>query len=375
MYHIIVVGAVYADVILHLESFPDEDSKTRVKAVEHRRGGNGSNSLSVLSQLQSLTPSGADLQLQMAASFAGVRPSYQRPGNTSVSCPDSDTSPAADLLQRGVSLTHSHFYGDAYRQPTAWILATSASRTILNENMLPDYTASDFRSSVIPAIRSMLAGGSSSDGESRKLQFPSQLSRVWVHFEGRCVDEIQGMITSLISLRKELGFGMEHLCISVEFEKPGRPGLARLLSLADVCFLSKPWVMSEYNPNKDNATKNKVAEHILDPCAYLIEISRDVCKPGARLFATWGEKGAYFSEAGSDGSVIHISAPDIIPIDTIGAGDTFVAGIIFGIGCMRLTARQATTFATCLASSKCAQIGFDGLLDSAADSLKSVVID
>ncbi|KAH9271531.1 hypothetical protein BASA83_006386 [Batrachochytrium salamandrivorans] len=326
MYHIIVVGAVYADVILHLESFPDEDSKTRVKAVEHRRGGNGSNSLSVLSQLQSLTPSGADLQLQMAASFAGVRPSYQRPGNTSVSCPDSDTSPAADLLQRGVSLTHSHFYGDAYRQPTAWILATSASRTILNENMLPDYTASDFRSSVIPAIRSMLAGGSSSDGESRKLQFPSQLSRVWVHFEGRCVDEIQGMITSLISLRKELGFGMEHLCISVEFEKPGRPGLARLLSLADVCFLSKPW-------------------------------------------------GAYFSEAGSDGSVIHISAPDIIPIDTIGAGDTFVAGIIFGIGCMRLTARQATTFATCLASSKCAQIGFDGLLDSAADSLKSVVID
>ncbi|KAJ1339934.1 hypothetical protein BSLG_005469 [Batrachochytrium salamandrivorans] len=350
MYHIIVVGAVYADVILHLESFPDEDSKTRVKAVEHRRGGNGSNSLSVLSQLQSLTPSGADLQLQMAASFAGVRPSYQRPGNTSVSCSDSDTSPAADLLQRGVSLTHSHFYGDAYRQPTAWILATSASRTILNENMLPDYTASDFRSSVIPAIRSMLAGG-------------------------RCVDEIQGMITSLISLRKELGFGMEHLCISVEFEKPGRPGLARLLSLADVCFLSKPWVMSEYNPNKDNDTKNKVAEHILDPCAYLIEISRDVCKPGARLFATWGEKGAYFSEAGSDGSVIHISAPDIIPIDTIGAGDTFVAGIIFGIGCMRLTARQATTFATCLASSKCAQIGFDGLLDSAADSLRSVVID
>jgi len=48
---ILIVGGLYSDTILHVPSFPKEDSKQIASKVETRRGGNAANTITVLGQL------------------------------------------------------------------------------------------------------------------------------------------------------------------------------------------------------------------------------------------------------------------------------------------------------------------------------------
>ncbi|KAI8930160.1 Ribokinase-like protein [Entophlyctis helioformis] len=328
--NIFVVGAIYQDVILHVDEFPEEDSKTRAK----RQGGN---TLDVLSQLRPLHPH--PMHLAMVASLAGTDP-------TSTS-PSTATDVTRDLAARNISLSHSVFHGCSVRQPTAWIISTPATRTILNENSLPDLTAAAFGASALPAIRMALERG----------------ERVWVHFEGRSVAEIRGMVAALGDLRSAGNAGdAGRLTVSVEFEKLGRPDLESLLPVADVAFFSKAWVAGNAAHQRDGSEMD-ASDHACGE--YLRSVGKAQCRAGAHLFATWGEHGAFHVQAGQD-AVTHLPSPPVHAVDTIGAGDTFVAGVLFGMGCAQQSPVVAGNFATQLASAKCGQNGFGGILPSAS---------
>ncbi|KAI9249877.1 Ribokinase-like protein [Sporodiniella umbellata] len=81
------------------------------------------------------------------------------------------------------------------------------------------------------------------------------------------------------------------------------------------------------------------------------------CKKDAILLCTWGENGATCLNGKKS---FHAPALRIKPVDNVGAGDTFVAGIIFCIS-QGHTLQTALKFACELASKKVAQYGFINL--------------
>lgn len=79
---------------------------------------------------------------------------------------------------------------------------------------------------------------------------------------------------------------------------------------------------------------------------------------------TWGEKGAFALD--SENKVIHAEADKVDHlVDSVGAGDTFIAGVILGLLQPCRDKKQAFAVALrlgCqLASRKVAQTGFQGL--------------
>ncbi|TPX45149.1 hypothetical protein SeLEV6574_g04051 [Synchytrium endobioticum] len=323
-----IVGAVYQDFILHVDRYPFEDEKLRANHVTKRRGGNGGNTLCVLDQFRRVKANNdqeVEVALEFVGTFAGERETAEK------------TSPVVmDLLKRkGISLSHSIFRGLQYETPTAWIIATPESRTIVNYNELPDLTSSEFIERLGPVLDSPSAIGG---------------YKVWFHFEGRNPAECETMIKWLHKYRSE------HISlsiyVSVEFEKPNQPELEdRLLPLADVAFFSR--IYAE-------------AGGFADAPAGFLENIRRKAKPSAILYVLWGSGGAYGlvngSEQESAPTSFHTPAlPIQKAVDTIGAGDTFIAGVILGLAGKDASAEESAVMGCALAGTKCAQVGFDGL--------------
>ena len=87
---------------------------------------------------------------------------------------------------------------------------------------------------------------------------------------------------------------------------------------------------------------------------------RNKIKPGATIVCAWGEKGA--DGAGPDGDVKHSDAyPPEKLVDTLGAGDTFVAAAIYSL-IKESSVEDALIFACRLAGFKCGMTGNDGLV-------------
>ncbi|KAI8821894.1 Ribokinase-like protein [Chytriomyces cf. hyalinus JEL632] len=339
-----VSGACYQDVILRVDSYPQEDAKVRAQSVEKRRGGNGANVLQVLSQFQPRSIeqrrrstgttidstemkqlfTNHSLETHLIAVLAGV---------DSLENVDLETSFIINDLRTNtplVSLAHCVFRGAGYSEPTAWIVATGASRTIINHTTLPELTAAEFKTGMAPVLDQNFNDANVGDAS------PSSL---WFHFEGRNVSEMEQMVDWLIDFT-----------ISVEFEKPNRPGLDNLLAKADLLFFSKWYAEGRGFPNA--------------PTGFLDNIRRE-CKQGAILFLTWSEQGCFFlvNDLKRPAQTHHVPAPQIFPVDTIGAGDTFAAGILYSMGLQKWDTRRACEFSVRLATAKCAQVGFDGLAD------------
>jgi ketohexokinase len=156
----------------------------------------------------------------------------------------------------------------------------------------------------------------------------------WLHFEGRNIDALAHMLTHA---RKAL----TDQPVSLEIEKP-RPGIETLFPLVDVIMFSRTYV-----EHRGHAT----------PEDFLIAVREHI--PDTLLTVTWGEAGAWGMNR--DGELSHSEAhrPPAV-VDTIGAGDTFNAGLIDALaGGMPLA--QALRDATRLAGRKVGMAGFEGL--------------
>ncbi|KAL4988230.1 Ribokinase-like protein [Aspergillus falconensis] len=217
-----------------------------------------------------------------------------------------------DAFEPQVSLSHC-IYRQEFEEPaSSYIIKSQASgsRTIVNYNELPEMRLEEF------------------------IQIAEKLGTKaeWYHFEGRIPD-----VT--LSCMRYIREYYPSIKVSVEVEKPGREGLQELAQEADVVFYSKT-----------------------EDC---IQKQSSLMRNPTFLCCTWGQDGAAALEP-TAANVMY--RPAYTPegfqvVDTIGAGDTFIAGMLYGLIVKgdAWDLSQKLRMANRLAGTKVAQEGFSNL--------------
>ncbi|KAJ9655325.1 hypothetical protein H2198_005780 [Neophaeococcomyces mojaviensis] len=338
--HFVAVGACAIDTILTVPFFPSQDSKLRATSLTKRRGGNGPNTLEVLQQLvqyeavrhdrrrastsplpptQALSvptlsliaplPAKDSLSVQfMKSSFdlmpVSTRHIAEHSGETVITTP-------------GPEIDFSHcLHREEHLEPvSSYIISDSStsSRTIVNYNALQEMTYLEFTKITDSILQSSL-DGLSPEPNVEEVQF-------WFHFEGRIPDVTLQCVKHLRSVVEQAQRRNVDLRISVELEKPGREGLQELAEQADVVFYSRSWAEHEGYNSAEECIRQQ-AQRLKTSTANI---------PDRILICTWGASGACATIARSS-DVIHSPAykePAKQIVDTTGAGDTFIAGMLF----------------------------------------------
>lgn len=215
-----------------------------------------------------------------------------------------------DLQDHGVDISPCRLLsGGSVPVSSVLVSAETGSRSITHYRDLPEYGYADFAALDLQPFD-------------------------WLHFEGRNVAATRHMLERV----RASGSGVT---CSLEVEKP-RAGIEDLFAYVDVLLVSEAY---------------STARGFADPQALLRSLQA-YC-PQADLYCTRGAAGALALDR--SGRVFR--HPAVAPprvIDTLGAGDTFNAGIISGYLAGLDTA--ATLARACrLAGRKCGQRGFDGL--------------
>ncbi|OAD08047.1 hypothetical protein MUCCIDRAFT_131707, partial [Mucor lusitanicus CBS 277.49] len=319
---VLIVGQVYQDTIMTVDYYPGEDTKVRSSHTQQRRGGNCVNTAEVLAQFPKMNP--------FIMSAVHLKSIFMQLDFNSLLY----SNLLAQLESKGVK-TSSCFYRKS-PTPSCYIIQCkdTGSRTIISSNTTQDITKDEFARKV----------EMSSITKTMSFEFDARPAYSWVHFEGRNVYETAAQIDWLEAKAKREGWRNE-LTISVELEKPDRPHIDILLTRGDVVFFSKLYAEKRGYDEATDFLKDFQAR----------------CKPGAILFCTWGAQGATCL---FKGEILHSSAlAQAQVVDTVGAGDTFIAGVIY---CMSRGHTLLTTlkFSCEMASRKVSRSGFDGLADT-----------
>lgn len=194
------------------------------------------------------------------------------------------------------------------RPPTSSIYLSGSGRTIVHYRDLPELTADQFSAVDIALFD-------------------------WIHFEGRNVPELLKMFERVRRERPELPFSME-------LEKP-RDGIEAVMHWPALLLCSQGY-----------------ARHCGydTPDGFLQWLS--LTAPQAEILVAWGDAGAYGMDSAN--GLVHSPAfpASGAMIDTLGAGDTFNAGLINAR--LKGEGLQAALNAACkLAGAKCGVEGFD----------------
>ncbi|TGJ86175.1 hypothetical protein E0Z10_g2602 [Xylaria hypoxylon] len=331
---LVCVGACYLDTILRQVSFPkrwkkhglakmaaDEDSKLRASNLQVRRGGNCPNTLEVLQQL---------LRQEQGARLGGrVIPHL-------VTCLPSRNAPATVRIiesfgvDTSIDFSQCIFRDENEEPASSYIIRSSAtgSRTLVNYNNLAEMSFDEF-----------VAAAESLGSED-----------AWFHFE------VRKPIDQPFSMK---GFSKAQRSKACTGSNPGddvavHPMAEAVkaqdeMAEADVVFFSRSWAESKLYTSAEQCLHAQSAK----------------ARRGSRLFCTWGSQGAACSSP--DGATVSCLATQpgqmIRVIDTVGAGDTFIAGILFGFlhHDYDWDSMAKLSFAVQLATCKVQQEGFNDL--------------
>lgn len=212
MPRVLAIGIATVDIILQVNEYPAEDSEVRATAQRIARGGNATNTLTVLSQLGH------------ECSWAGMLAEDVHADRI-----------RADLAEYRVDLRHCRRQPQGMN-PTSYILVSraNASRTIVHCRDLPEYGYEDFATIDLAGFD-------------------------WLHFEGRNVAQTRRMLERARQLAPRLQ-------VSVEIEKP-RPDIETLLPEADHVLFSRAYARTR---GWDDASAFLTAMHLGAPHAELL---------------------------------------------------------------------------------------------------------
>ncbi len=157
----------------------------------------------------------------------------------------------------------------------------------------------------------------------------------WLHFEGRNLDALGGML----NIAKTF---LSHQPISIELEKP-RDGLDALLGQVNIIFTGAAYAQSLGLSQADQ-----------------LIVHLQSLAPQATIICSWGSEGAWYAAPGAKPSLQATQAL-AKPLDTLGAGDTFIAATIDALIAQKPLA-EAVAAGNQLARRKCQQLGLDNLL-------------
>lgn len=271
------------------------------RSVEYRwqRGGNASNTCTVLSQLGSTCEFFGTLSAEEHLSFL-----------------------QNDMKKYGIDFSHCPMVENiGCPTSTVTLSLSSGSRTILHHNPnLPELTLNNFE-------RLHLGDYS------------------WIHFEGRNLNEVLSMMQCVENYNSMLNYSQDTnsketdiaqvpITISVELERP-KQELLDLLPYVDVAFISKEFAQSRGYDNMSETLKN---------------ISEDA-KSGATVICAWADRGAM---AKTPDNII-VQSPAFPPqkiVDTLGAGDTFNAAVLHFLNKAKLEFNQRRRSLECSCSEK-----------------------
>ncbi|XP_074657225.1 uncharacterized protein LOC141910388 [Tubulanus polymorphus] len=288
---------LYLRVLSVAQEYPDEDKSLRASEIKIVRGGNASNNCTVWSLLGEKCEYFGTIATSAETSFI-----------------------IEDFHKYGIVCDNCVYHENCqFPLSIGMISSDTGSRTIVHSNRtLPEVTHAEFKS------RIDLASGRYS----------------WIHFEGRpAEEEISHMLKSIDEFNRTQP-DEKRITTSVELEKT-RHKLGMVLDKADFVFISKEHAAFRGYQTADEAIDG-FAEQIRD---------------GACLVCPWGDQGAYCVD--SDGRRFRVAAhkPEKL-VDTLGAGDTFVAATISRLH-RGQSFHQAVTFGCHVAGFKCGIVGFD----------------
>lgn len=232
--------------------------------------------------------------------------------HSSLLCPFADDA-AADFIQaelRAQQIDISHCPSQpASATPTSYITLGRAtgSRSIVHYRRLDELDAQQFAQLPLPDYD-------------------------WCHFEARNCGQLLDMLQQCKAAKRP---------VSLELEKP-RDALEPLLPLADVLLISRPFAES-----RGFSTAEQCLQHFSQRFADTI------------ISCSWGDQGAWLYDKQQ---IMHQAAfPVAQLVDSLGAGDTYNAGLISQLA-QKIAPAKALAFACELAANKCTQHGFTDLM-------------
>jgi len=337
-------GNLCVDNVLTLTSYPKEDGSERAKAARKSVGGNAGNSMRVLAQL---------LNKGSCASIVAPVPRFSDP----------DTTFATMILENyGVDTSLLvEAGGDAL--PSSFILSSeeTGSRTIVStRNSCPELSIPDFTK----VLRSTFETDA-----IKEFGCPS-----WCHLECRQQPEI--ILQMAREWCKETAVQSMELPLSLEVEKPSLNPVALppLLAMCNFVLFSQPFVEANHGfffaqtgdqtPTEENAEEWE--GHMAMRCLRAILANVGVASLDAIWICTWGKHGAFGLQTASRKGFYEPSHKQAAVIDSVGAGDTFLATCLHEL--LGGSDIRRTLYSACaVAGQKVAQVGYDNLRSALPD--------
>lgn len=307
-YCILCIGYCVFDIVHTCDEYPKEDTKKYSFSCHWQRGGNCSNMCTVLRQLD-----GNCEFLGMTSSspgFAMLLQDCKNRGIITKNCPSTPQEPPLSTI----------------------VLSTSTgSRTIIHsDNNYPILTYEDFR----------------------KLDLNKY---TWINIEAKNPEETLKMLCAICTFNnknsncsKDGQGGERKITTSLDLERI-KPELISLGEYVDYVVMGKDLA-------KHMGWKTPYAA--VQGLRGLLKTQEIVNYRKPNIIAPWAEKGAAYLSSNDEYELLPADPPEEI-LDTLGAGDTFNAALIYALHVLRKNQREAVIFANSIAGMKIAQKGYD----------------